>query len=139
MSNSKEKRKAFRVPLMAEACAWVNGEDTESSQVVDISIEGAFIKSIKQPPAGALIEFKMALPSDLGFISLEGKVVWKRWAVTKKNQLPIGFGITFINLTDKPGVVKVLDAFVNYMRNKQIIIVSKKIIEEFFNDKGPVA
>jgi hypothetical protein len=44
-------------------------------------------------------------------------------------------GVRFDKLNS--GTKKILDAYVVYLRNKQIINVSKRIIEEFFGSQGP--
>ena len=76
------------------------------------------------------------LPGDLGVLSLDGEVVRVNWAINrKKNREAMGMGVRFDNLNS--GTKKILDAYVVYLRNKQIINVSKRIIEEFFGSQGP--
>lgn len=137
MNNSKERRKEIRIPLLAESILWIgNGQLTATeSQVLDISKSGVFIKSANLPGVGSSISVSFKLPGDLGILNLKGTVAWRRWTPNKKIRGEVGFGVSFDHL-DK-SKEKIMDAYCIYMRNKQIIAVSKKIVEEFFS-KRPV-
>jgi Tfp pilus assembly protein PilZ len=141
---NKEKRKDIRIPLLTESVYWSKQIDTLSlitSKMTDISKNGLFIESNEYPIIGEIVKVCFKLPSDLGVLPLNAKVTWRRWASSKKNKLPIGFGVNIIH--EDPKLEQIMDKYVIYLRNKQIILVSKRIIEEFFgqkpNDKGPVA
>jgi Tfp pilus assembly protein PilZ len=129
--NIKEKRKTIRTKLINEQCAWSTDNILlETSEVLNISTTGLFIKSNKQPANGEVVTIKFILPKELGTLTLRGKAVWRQWAVTKKMKEELGFGVEFSdNALD---VMKILDAFCVYIRNKQIIKVSKRILEEIF-------
>jgi len=130
----KEKRKTIRINLVHETCAWnTDNIPLENSEAMDISNEGMFIKSSKQPPNGEVITIKFLLPKDLGLLTLKGKVIWRQWAVTKKMKHELGFGVKFED--NALEVTKILDAFCVYIRNKQIIRVSKRILEEIFGQE----
>lgn len=130
--SDKERRKTIRIPLLAEACTWVSGEDCISSQMLDISDAGVFVKSEKMPETKE-VEIRIALPGELGTIQLPGKVIRKQWAAVKKRKTEMGFAVQFEVV--QPGIKKILDSYCIYLRNKQIIVVSKRIIEEFFAGK----
>lgn len=146
--NNKERRTDIRIPILNEAMAWsYEGKiaETKTCKILDISKNGVFIESKEYPELGETIEIYFQLPKDLGILTLKVKVEWRRWANTKKNPLPIGFGVSIIHTDAK--LEKIMDSYVIYLRNKQIIQVSKKIIEEFFLknpesnkpiDKGPI-
>jgi Tfp pilus assembly protein PilZ len=132
---NKERRKSYRMELLSEACGWsiVGSPKKTPNKIINISTEGMFVES-ESNPQGEL-EIVLTLPGDLGNLDIKGTVVWRRWAVTKKNKEPLGFAVKFIH---NPNTKKVMDAFYTYLRNKQIMTVSNRIIEEFFGDnKGP--
>jgi hypothetical protein len=79
---------------------------------------------------------KLNLPGDLGSLQVTASVVRVKWAATRKaGKDSLGMGVRFEEVS--PNIKKILDAFVVYLRNKQIITVSKRIIEEFFGENGP--
>lgn len=136
MKNVKERRAQLRVPLLSEKCTWLNQNWTSNeSDLYDISSEGLYINSPKNPEINEVLEIQLKLPGDLGTLILKGKVVWRQWAQTKKNKRPVGFAVKFIEVG--PNVQKIMDSYCVYLRNKQIITVSKRIVEEFFA-KGPL-
>lgn len=140
----KERRKDIRVPLLKETVTWTrHGKmfNLKTDTVIDISINGLFIQSNDQPDIGEVVQIFVKLPGDLGALDLSAKVKWRRWATSKKNPMPIGFGVNIEY--DNPKIEKIMNSYVVYMRNKQIITVSKRIIEEYFGtrkpvDKGPI-
>lgn len=143
---NKEKRKQFRVLLMEEAIGWSkesNLLNVRTCKVSNISKSGTFIECSEMPEVDEILEIYIQLPAELGMMTLKGKVAWRRWATTKKSKLSMGFGIEFI--FDSPKYEKIMESYTIYLRNKQIIVVSKKIIEEFLGtrqpptDKGPIA
>lgn len=142
---TKERRTDIRIPLLAESMAWAYEDaikEVKTCKMTDISKNGVFIECSEYPEAGEVIQLYFQLPKELGILSLKAKVEWRRWAVTKKSKLATGFGVSIIH-TD-PKIDKIMESYAIYLRNKQIILVSKRIIEEFFsqrppNDKGPVA
>lgn len=139
MDKPKEKRKNIRVPLLSENCKWklMDGINTHESRLIDFSSSGAFIQSAQPVPIGAYVDVSLKLPADLGMIHIEAQVKWQRWAIRKKDasKYDLGYGVQFINVESGPQ--KIIDSFGTYLRNKQIIAVSKKIIEEFFAGVPP--
>lgn len=133
----KERRKHMRVPLLLETCNWTPYEAMFEyhSEIANISNSGTFIKSDRLPKPGSLITVSFQLPSELGLIAIKSKVVRLRWTKTKGIDEVKGFGVEFIEIP--ANIAKILDAYVIYLRNKQIITVSKKIIQEFFGNKDP--
>jgi len=141
---TKERRKDIRVPLIQESVSWTrhgNILNLKTDKANNMSVNGMFIESNIQPDIGEVIQIFVKLPSDLGALDLNAKVKWRRWTNSKKNPLPMGFGVNIGY--DNPKIEKIMSAYVIYMRNKQIIEVSKRIVEEFFGkvkpvDKGPI-
>lgn len=137
--NPKDRRSYIRIPLLSEACTWVEYVGPHvverRADMKDITVAGVFIKSDYMPKIGSMILLKFEMPNNLGTITMNGKIVRLRWVKTKKFEEPKGFGVQFLeaNAVTK----KLMDAYVTYLRNKQIIVVSKRIIEEFFGSKGP--
>lgn len=132
--NIKERRKSIRVPLISESCAWADNTGTVTEcPMTDINNNGIYLVSSKQPKPGGLIEVRFKLPGDLGIIPVPSKVIWIRWAVTKDSKFKPGFAVEF-QLDAIPNIKKILDSYCIYLRNKQIIQVSKRIIEEFFTE-----
>jgi len=134
--SAKDKRNGIRIPLLAERVAFISNGERFEADVGDITPEGVFLKTNKILPPKTAVTLNIQLPGDLGLLSLEGEVVRVNWAINrKKNRESIGMGVRFDNLNS--GTKKILDAYVVYLRNKQIINVSKRIIEEFFGSQGP--
>lgn len=137
--NQKDKRSGIRVPLLAEKLTYYVGKDIETADVGDITNEGVFLKTEKILPPNTSLNLHVQLPGDLGNLELEGKVVRVNWAInSRKKKEHLGMGVRFENLN--ASTKKILDAYVVYLRNKQIISVSKRILEEFFgpnNNGGP--
>lgn len=132
---NKERRKNIRVPLILETCKWSSNEESfnNSYEMKNISNDGMFIKSDTLPSSSDEISILFTLPGEIGQLKMKGKIVRIRWIATKKIEESKGFGIQFIE--DEPKIMKILDAYVTYLRNRQIIQVSKKIIAEFFGNK----
>lgn len=133
---SKDKRKSIRIPLLYQkvefniAGLWALGD------LKDITTDGAFIKTDAQVKPNTQVSLRFELPGDLGDHYVSGKVVRVNWCVNKKKNIDdLGIGIEFDNLNESQK--RILDAYVVYLRNKQIISVSKRIIEEFYGPKGP--
>lgn len=141
MLGDKDKRKSIRIPLLDEGALvefpYPDSRSFPGTKMRDITPEGVFFivqdpKSLPQPKA--IINITIQLPGDLGTLPVLGQVVRLEWTPTKKNDRKLGYGVQFITGQQTQ---KILDAYVVYLRNKQIIAVSKRIIEEFFGPKGP--
>lgn len=134
--NSKDKRAGIRVPLLSEKVSYFTGSAQLDADIGDITNEGMFLKTSNIMAPKSKIHLIFQLPGDLGNLPIDAEVVRVNWTVNrKKGKDSLGFGVRFLNLS--PGTRKILDAYVVYLRNKQIISVSKRIIEEFFGPKGP--
>jgi hypothetical protein len=134
--SAKDKRTGIRIPLLSERVSFIADGIRTESDVGDITPDGAFLKTDRILKPKTPVTLNVQLPGDLGLLSLDGEVVRVNWTVNrKKNKDTLGMGIRFDNLN--PGTRKILDAYVVYLRNKQIINVSKRIIEEFFGSQGP--
>lgn len=134
--NSKDKRAGIRIPLLSERIGYFWGEEKREADIGDITNEGVFLRTTEILPPKTPLMIHILLPGDLGHLNVEGRVVRVNWTVNrKKNRESMGMGVRFENLN--PGTKKILDAYVVYLRNKQIINVSKRIIEEFFGSQGP--
>lgn len=134
--SKKEKRAGIRIPLLSERIQYqVDGQNLYAN-VADITNDGSFLKTDKVLPPKTRVTLNITLPGDLGLLNIEGEVVRVNWALNRRlNKETLGFGVKFLDLN--PGTKKILDAYVVYLRNKQIINVSKRIIEEFFGNQGP--
>lgn len=136
-NKGKERRKEIRIPLLSEKCNWklVDGIETFESKLIDFSASGAFIHSIIPIPIKAEILIHFKLPGDMGWLPVYGKVMWQRWYVKKKSKFETGIGVKFIDVDEVHQ--KILDSFATFLRNRQIIAVSAKIVEEFFGKLPP--
>lgn len=143
MDNKKDKRSHIRIPLLSESVSF-EYIPTDGAKVIkevcgmaDISNSGCFIKTIANVKPKSFITVNLTLPGDLGVMQVKGKVIWRRWAIKKGSKSQdLGMGVAFTDVS--PTIQKVLDAYCVYLRNKQIITVSKRIIEEFFGPKEPL-
>lgn len=135
---SKDKRSEIRIPLLSEKATFViEGKEFEAD-IGDITSDGLFLKTEHITAPRTKVSLKLNLPGDLGNLELAAQVVRVNWALSrKKGKETLGMGIRFEGIS--PNIQKIIDAFVVYLRNKQIITVSKRIIEEFFgdNNNGP--
>jgi Tfp pilus assembly protein PilZ len=135
-AGKKEKRTGIRIPLLSEEIKYHFSGNEKLAVVGDITADGVFLKTSEILPPRSEVTLQIQLPGDLGELKVQGKVVRVNWAVQrKKHKENLGFGVRFETLTE--GTRKILDAYVVYLRNKQIISVSKKIIEEFFGSSNP--
>jgi len=134
--STKDKRAGIRIPLLSEKLRYFIKDAVLEAEVGDITNEGVFLKTtqILSPKTPLSIQFQ--LPGDLGVLNVKGSVVRVNWTVNRKRgKDQLGFGVKFEDLNES--TKKILDAYVVYLRNKQIISVSKRIIEEFFGAQGP--
>jgi len=142
-TNDKDKRRDIRIPLLSEYAKVISSNSlmlfaSENRKIFDIGKNGCFIElednlQLYTPKQQLCLVFM--LPGDLGGLTVDCQVVWRKWRKKKGDSHPLGIGVKFINMTSS--VDKIFDAYLVYLRNKQIITVSKRIIEEFFGPKGP--
>ena len=138
-SSSKDKRQFIRVPLLSESAEiFLEGKTQEVYSLADLSQKGLFAKSDVIPKLGSSAIVYFTLPGDLGTLPIMGKIARVVWTQTKKDKdkkvKPKGFAVEFDEQAES--TKKILDAYIVYLRNKQIISVSKRILEEFFKG-GP--
>lgn len=133
----KEKRGLdIRIPLLSEKARVVGADFDEFLEMSDVAIGGIFFKSEKLFPSGTKLEIILGLPGDLGNLMIDSKVIRIAWVKNKKRSHDHkGFAVKFEPMS--PNISKIWDAYRVYLRNKQIITVSKRIIEEFFGSNGP--
>lgn len=133
----KEKRKTLRVPLLSEYVSLRQQEENFSfsirAKVRDINTLGFFAETDTKLDPNLTVHCIFELPGDLGPLELTGRFVRFNWRADKKKKTVKGVAIEFKDLSESKK--KILDSFVIYLRNKQIISVSKRIIEEFFGGK----
>lgn len=133
---SKDKRGGIRVPLLAEKATFSFDNREGQADITDITNDGLFLRTSEILKPKDLVVLKLNLPGDLGCLHVNARVVRVNWAVSRKrNRENLGMGLQFSDVS--PSIRKILDAYVVYLRNKQIISVSKRIIEEFFGNDGP--
>ena len=134
--NQKDKRNEIRIPLLSEKVVFLDSNKKELvADVSDITAEGLFLRTAELLKPRDTVYLKISLPGDLGQLELVSEVVRINWMKSaKRNKEHLGMGLKFKNITESQK--KILDAYVVYLRNKQIISVSKRIIEEFFGPKG---
>ena len=133
-TNVKERRKSHRITIVNPK-EWLIHDNWE---LVDVSKGGAFIATDDIPSAAnkhTITGVSVKLPSELGLLILPCKVVRIQWYKSKEK--PKGFAVAF-DITN-PQVSVIFESWLNFVRNNQIVTVSKRIIEEFFGTgKGPV-
>ena len=133
---SKDKRAGIRIPLLSESITYIHNGLEKRADISDITNEGLFIKCNEVLAPKTDLVLQITLPGDLGSVQVNAKVIRVNWTVNrKKSRDHLGMGVRFEEVP--ANVKKILDAYVVYLRNKQIITVSKRIIEEFFGSEGP--
>lgn len=128
---NKDKRKEIRIPLINEFVG-VTKEDNlvDQFQLSDISPIGCFIQSNKLKRPGEIIELVFSLPGDLGLFRVKAIVKQVKWAMTKKSNRHKGYGVEF-DFEGKEDNIKIMNSYSSYLRNHQIIKVSKRILETY--------
>lgn len=131
---NKERRSKIRTELLSETVI-IETLDTQEyyRKVKNISESGIYVENIVLKP-NELINVIFTLPGDLGKLNLKGIVKRSNWAKTKKRSQ--GVGIEFCEMSK--GSRQILDAYIKYVKNKQIIAVSRRVIEEFFGKRPPL-
>lgn len=126
----KERRKDIRVDLLNEQ-ARVNAKLVNIKNICQSGL--FFVDAMEAFRVGDVVYIELDLPGDLGYVQIEAKIVQAKWA--EKDIANRGFGVQFINVA--ANIHKIIEAYCVYLRNKQIIMVSKRIIEEFFGPRKP--
>jgi Tfp pilus assembly protein PilZ len=133
---SKDKRAGIRIPLLSERVTYfVNGVE-KTADITDITADGLFLKTSEILPPRTNVLLQLHLPGDLGSLQVNAQVIRVNWVQNrKKGRETLGMGVRFEDV--QANIKKIIDAYVVYLRNKQIITVSKRIIEEFFGSDNP--
>lgn len=132
---SKEKRQSYRHPILTEEIEIVqlgllSKFIMDYKKLQNISQGGCQISdnSIEKYKIGEKLLISFELPGDLGKVTIDGIIKWIDWK--KKDKEQHGIGIKFVNVSER--IQSILNAYIIYLRNKQIISVSKRIMEEYF-------
>jgi hypothetical protein len=136
----KERRGDIRIQLISEKARIIGVRSIPYDQILemaDISRDGIFFKTDKPLPPQEIVKVMLELPGELGVLELVGKVCRIVWKESKKRPTSVkGFAIQLYPLDFN--TEKIWNAYRIYMRNKQIVVVSKRIIDEFFGpSKSP--
>lgn len=132
--NTKDRRADIRIPLLSGKVVLKGFHYMAALTMDNVSEGGLFLKVDNQtdflrPKDPVIVQF--LLPGELGTLELHGEICRVNWTTNKKikNHL-MGMAVKF---WEKPeSIKKVWEAYRVYLRNKQIIEVSKRIVEEFF-------
>ena len=133
----KDKRSDIRIPIIVDKVQIRTIGYLRELTLNDVAEGGIFVKVTDKddflpPLTPVFMEFK--LPGDLGILELNGEIRRVNWKVSKKHKKEmLGMAIKFWGMPMNHK--KIWDAFRIYLRNKQIITVSQRIIEEFFGPK----
>ena len=123
----KERRKSMRVTMINPA-AWLIDPFLN---LIDISNGGAFIATdqpITPKDKDTITSVDIMLPDNLGPFSIPCEVVRIQWISTKNRSK--GYAVKFI--INNENTRKILYALLIYIKNNQIITVSKRLMEEVF-------
>lgn len=121
-------RVSIRYELSQNFCLMSDDDGLTWSEIslLNISNEGVFIGHLLKPQDRVLLRFKM--PGDLGNLTMPFRVARTVWTANKKAKV-VGSGGTLTFATQAQR--KIWESMVVFMRNKQIIEISKRIIAEF--------
>lgn len=134
----KEKRKQIRISFVKPEVVEITLDYIFIKQfkITDMTKDGCFLEDDNlQLELNKVYNMYIKLPGDLGNLQINALVVRCNWTVNKKKNTKKGYGIKFILNKNED---KIMDSYVIFQRNKQIITVSKRIIEEFFGPKVPL-
>jgi hypothetical protein len=130
--NAKERRAFLRVPITSGFIEYyLPGHPYQRSDLINVSIEGCFIARAPtiKPKSEIIVFFR--LPGNIGLLELPGEVMWLKWAKKKDDKTPLGVGVKF-SLTEEKRLI--MESFISYMRNMQIIAMSQRIVEAFWGE-----
>lgn len=128
--STKERRSNIRIPLISEKLFISVEGDEKEVFMYDITENGVFIKMEKDfYPIKSSVCCMFNLPGELGTFIINGKVKRIQWH-KKDNKHPTGFVVYFNELTQAES--KIFSSYISYLRNKQIITISKRLVDELF-------
>jgi len=131
----KEKRKNMRLEIISGDVAMVN---MEVVTVKNLSLEGIYVHldDITKYKVNNYCIVDLFLPESMkdeyGAIPVKGKIIRFDWRETKDKK--IGMAIKFEY--EKERVKSVVESLICYTKNRQIVSVSKKILEKVW-EKNP--
>lgn len=127
----KEKRNDMRLDVISGDVAKINFDIVS---VKNISPTGIYVivDDITKYKVNTYVIVDLFLPEKLhaeyGSIPIKGKITRITWAQLKDKKL--GLAIKF-EYTDKNSMKQVVESLIHYIKNKQIVSVSKRILEEY--------
>jgi CheY-like chemotaxis protein len=94
-------RKHERLECLTIEAEFKHGDQVGCGYVIDLSEEGAFLETATLCPVGDLIRLRIFLPSNLGEITAEAKVVRHSDGAGDRGEEPRGMGVSFVELIDE--------------------------------------
>ena len=136
-NKSKDKRSSIRIPLTEQTCYMQSIKyGRQLVELKDITNKGMFIGCDKFHKPGETVSFEFILPGDLGELYILAQVKRLQWTKSKKKKWDYtGMGLEFCVVDQAKQ--RTLNSYVVYLRNRQIIQISQRIIEQFFGPRGP--
>jgi len=129
----KEKRSDIRIPIVNDRLSVAWETSSGDLKLKDLSNKGMFFETNGElPTPKEWCRVDVILPGDLGKLALDGVVSRVHWRDSRKQSKVRGFAVILGDMSQN--TQKIYEAYLVYMRNSQIIKVSKRIIEEFFGD-----
>jgi hypothetical protein len=113
---SRDQRQDMRVPLRLEI-SWAAICSGRAAITSDLSVSGCYIESLVAVDVGDMILFNIKLPTGRS-MQLLGEVLYQ--------QIPIGFGIRFVRVTDLQR--KALAMLVDYASQAQSAISRPRLV-----------
>lgn len=139
----KERRKHFRV-MTPDVLAVVEPNYNFSNiggggiyALKDISLGGAYLNlgpSQRNLQPQSSIQIRFALPYGTATLTLDATVRRVKWGRSKAQPDAKGFAVEWDNMI--PAKRTLLEAYILYLRNHQIIKVAQKIIQDFYGTKN---
>ena len=127
----KEKRNEIRLEIITGDLAKIN---LDVVSVKNISSTGIYVivDDITKYKVNTYVIVDLFLPEKLyteyGSIPIKGKITRINWVEVKNRKL--GLAIKF-EYEEKNSTKQVVESLINYIKNRQIISVSKRILEEY--------
>lgn len=131
----KDKRRSFRYQFLENriAIGVIQDKHEHSLSILNMSKEGCFIpKTENKFKIGSRVILRLQIPelsvlNEFFVPAIVSRVVW-----SEKQKQPVGTGFEFQLEELDENAVKILHSAMEYYRNKTIIEVSKRILQEFF-------
>ena len=107
-------RKHQRISPLIIRAYYQHGGNPKEGYLLNLSQGGAFLATNELLPIEEILSLRIDLPWDLGDVSVEAKVAWRRDRhQCAPEESPEGLGLTFTELTPRAGekLQKFLDKF----------------------------